>query len=354
MKVRLATWKIKTLNNKRLKINPKPQYQRTSVWTIDKKRLFIDSILRGYDVPKFYLRETPMDPMYEYEVTDGQQRMRSIWEFMSDLEEEIYDLNKAIIDGKNVEGITYKKLGTFKEKFDNYELNIALIDGATPEEIRSLFARLQMGEQLNKVELRHAMSSNIGAAIISVADNHKFFENSKISNKRFKHQDYLDHVVTFVYYNGSKDVKAKNIEEMYKELADSQSNVFNIYINKTNSVLDWMHSINEKHRGIFKNKWAFFDTFWLLFESFDQIIDVDFQLFVNRFKSFESKRLTNNKNPEILIADSSLPTYDKNMYEYIMAFKYSGNTKNNIIIRNKVFKSYFLNNGINLKKEING
>lgn len=350
MKVRLATWKIKTLNLRREKINPKPQYQRTSVWSAAKKKLFIDSILRGYDVPKFYLRETPMDPMYDYEVTDGQQRMRALWEYMSSSEEEKYYLDKAIIDGKNVDGLGYNELNSFKDKFDNYELNIALIDDATPEEIRSLFARLQMGEQLNKVELRHAMSSNIGAAIIAVSENHIFFKNSKIPTRRFKHQDYLDHVMTFAYFNGSKDVKAKNIEDMYKELADAQSNVFGIYIGKANSVLDYLNSINDLSKGIFKNKWGFFDTFWLIYTNIENIDNVDYQLFVNRFKSFEDKRLRNNKNPERLISDPALPIYDKEMYDYIMAFKYSGNTKNNIVKRNEVFQNYFLGNGVNLNK----
>lgn len=349
MEVRLATWKIKTLNQRRSKINPKPQYQRTSVWSIAKKKLFIDSILRGYDVPKFYLRETPMDSIYDYEVTDGQQRMRAICEFMSSGDAEKYFLDKAIINEVNVEGMQYSSLGDFKEKFDNYELNIALIDEASPEEIRSLFARLQMGEQLNKVELRHAMSSNIGAAIISVSENHPFFKTSRIPTRRFKHQDYLDHVITFAYYNGSNDVKAKNIEEMYKELADSTSVIFTPYISKANKVLDWMNLINNISKGIFKNKWAFFDTFWMFYKNFENIDSIDYQLFCNRFKAFEGKRLENNRNPERLISDPVSSIYDKNMYEYIMAFKYSGNTKNNLKKRNEVFEKYFLDNSVTLK-----
>ncbi|MBK9567646.1 MAG: hypothetical protein IPO37_21500 [Saprospiraceae bacterium] len=65
-------------------------------------------------------------------------------------------------------------MANLKENLDLYELNIAIIEETTPEEIRSLFARLQMGSQLNQVELRHAMASNIGSAILSVVENHKF------------------------------------------------------------------------------------------------------------------------------------------------------------------------------------
>jgi hypothetical protein len=349
MKIRLATWKIKTLLQKKQKINPKPQYQRTSVWSLAKKKLFIDSILRGYDVPKFYLREISIDTVFDFEITDGQQRMRAIWEFMSDDENEQYALDEAIIKGVNTKGLIYSKLGELKPDFDDYILNIAIIHQSSPEEIRSLFARLQMGEQLNKVELRHAMSSNIGAAIISVADNHTFFENSKIPKRRYKHQDYLDHVLTLAFYNETSDIKAKNIENMYKELANSTSDMFQEYINKTNHVLDWMESMNNLSRGIFKNKWAFVDVFWLLYKNYDNIEKIDNSFFVNRFKIFEQKRRVNNKYPEKLIEDPTLPNYDKDMYDYIMAFKYSGNSKNNIVKRNSIFIRNFIEKGIYLK-----
>lgn len=350
MRVRLATWKIKTLNTKKLKINPKPQYQRTSVWSPSKKKLFIDSILRGYDVPKFYLRSSRNDTLFDYEVTDGQQRMRAIWEFMSDLSDEKYLLSEAIIEGINTKNLSYKELGGLKSKFDDYDLNIAIIEEATPEEIRSLFARLQMGEQLNKVELRHAMASNIGSAIVAVVENNTFFKESKISSSRFKHQDYLDHVITLAFYNGRTDIKAKNIEEMYKELANATSNIIQDYIQKSTNILNWMKLVNDYSKGIFKNKWAFVDTFWLLYTYYDRIENLDYKMFNERFRIFEQKRISNNKNPEKLIEDPTLPSYDKDMYEYIMAFKYSGNVRDNVSKRHNIFIKNFIGKGVNLNR----
>ena len=108
MKVAPLIWSIDDLNKSKDRINPKPQYQRTSVWSVSKKKLLIDSILRGYDIPKFYLNETPNDPMFDFEVTDGQQRMRSIWEFMSTVDTETYKLGEAEIDGVQTKGLTFK------------------------------------------------------------------------------------------------------------------------------------------------------------------------------------------------------------------------------------------------------
>ncbi|MDH6355836.1 hypothetical protein M2132_002186 [Dysgonomonas sp. PH5-45] len=349
MKIRIANWKVKTLNSKIEKINPAPQYQRTSVWSETKKKLLIDSMLRGYDLPKFYLRATPNDPLYEYEVTDGQQRIRAITEFMSEDRDEKYHLDSTIINGVNTNNLDYANLGELKDSFDNYELNIAIIDETTPEEIRSLFARLQMGAQLNQVELRHALASNIGSAIFSVVENHPFFANCKIPNIRFKHQDYLDHVMTIVYNLGKTDVKAKNIEKLYKDLADATGDIFQDYIRKTNTVLDWMNDLNNLQKGIFKNKWTFVDTFWLLYAKFDQIKEIENEKFVEQLKLFEQRRLTNHRNPTDLINDPASTAYDKDLYDYIIAFKYSGNLSSNLEIRNKVFRNKFINNGIYLK-----
>ena len=78
MKIQTSTnWSIHSILMREGRINPRPQYQRAPVWNDAKKQLLIDSILRGYDLPKFYLRST--DPPYEHEVVDGQQRLHAIW-----------------------------------------------------------------------------------------------------------------------------------------------------------------------------------------------------------------------------------------------------------------------------------
>ena len=57
-----------------------PDWQREEVWDRDKKQRLIDSILRGWKLPKFYLVKASND---DYLVEDGQQRLTSILEFFS-------------------------------------------------------------------------------------------------------------------------------------------------------------------------------------------------------------------------------------------------------------------------------
>ncbi|NEM99769.1 DUF262 domain-containing protein, partial [Pontibacter burrus] len=141
MKIKVETWTLNDLVNAQGKINPKPQYQRTSVWQPPKKKLLIDSILRGYDIPKFYLRKTPNDLIFNYEVTDGQQRMRAIWEFI----EGKFTLDEATFDNINTKNLSYNKLSKNNilkhTQFLNYPITVAIITEASQEEIRTLFAR---------------------------------------------------------------------------------------------------------------------------------------------------------------------------------------------------------------------
>ena len=66
------------------------------------KQLLVDSILRDYDIPKLYWRKVGSKPD-TYDVVDGQQRLRAIWEF--------FDCgftlpkNSDLIDGNDVAGL---------------------------------------------------------------------------------------------------------------------------------------------------------------------------------------------------------------------------------------------------------
>jgi uncharacterized protein with ParB-like and HNH nuclease domain len=60
-----------------------PEWQRGKVWDRAKKQQLIDSILRGWKLPKFYFLKSS-DAPEEFEVLDGQQRLTAIFEFCDD------------------------------------------------------------------------------------------------------------------------------------------------------------------------------------------------------------------------------------------------------------------------------
>lgn len=343
MRIEIENWSLTQLIEQKDTINPKPQYQRTSVWQPPKKKLLIDSILRGYDIPKFYLRETPLDPIFNYEITDGQQRMRSIWEFV----ENSFTLDEANLNGFKTKGLDYDKLITDNEKltyFLNYEITVAIIKEADLDEIRSLFARLQMGSSLNPAELRHALASNLGNVISSLIENHSFFKpECKIPNIRYKHQDYLDNALALSLYDANRNIKAVDMKHLYIEYANKNIVDMQPMLQIVNSILDFMLKINSYKKGIFKNKWAFVDVFYLLYKQFENIINVNPRVFADNFWNFEMLRKKHNSRPEILIDDKTSLIYDKDLYDYIVAFNTSGADKNNAKIRYRVLYNKFFN-----------
>jgi len=80
MHIYSETWPLGTVRKREGKIDPKPPRQTGPRWSPYQKQLFIDSILRQYDIPKLYLRSVSRPP-YQWEVIDGQQRLRAIWDF---------------------------------------------------------------------------------------------------------------------------------------------------------------------------------------------------------------------------------------------------------------------------------
>ena len=84
------------------RINTNPDYQRPAVWSKAQKQQLIDTIIQGYDIPKFYLKQTGKN---SYEVIDGQQRLRAIWGFLDNE----YPLDKKY-SGEKLGGKYYKDI----------------------------------------------------------------------------------------------------------------------------------------------------------------------------------------------------------------------------------------------------
>jgi hypothetical protein len=342
MIVKIENWTIAKTVKLQDKIDPKPQYQRGNVWTPKDNALLIDSILKGYDIPKIYLRKSHNDSIYSYEIADGQQRLYAISKFHSgDV------LIKEIeLEGKIYKNLDYNQLASnaelteVKNRFDRFSLTISILEDADEKEVRTLFARLQMGKTLNEPEKRNAIGSAIGYAIDLEVSTCEFFKNSKITISRFNRQDYLAHAITLIHFRNERDLKADAIKSMYDELYIKYPMK---YMKATHKVLGWINEVNSHCNGRVKNKWAFIDFFWLFYRKFEQIESIDAEKIAEKFDQFESKRLQYSKQPEVLIDPENTEIYERGMYDYIFAFNLSGSAVDNINTRARVFDKTFVN-----------
>ncbi len=137
------------------RIDTNPDFQRPAVWSLGQKQLLIDTILRGYDIPKLYWHKVTKSPE-TYEVVDGQQRLRTIFEFHACKFSLAKDADD--IDGVVVAKMHYKDLPEDPRlNFDNYSLDVIVLSDTSKDEVREMFLRLQNGTSLKAQEKRNAM-----------------------------------------------------------------------------------------------------------------------------------------------------------------------------------------------------
>ena len=248
------------------KINPQPQYQRTPVWTEKKKQLLIDSILRRYDLPKFYLRSSHHP--YEHEIVDGQQRLRAIWEFQND-QYRLGKTSKEIPDYDDLSGKKWSELSSDqKDKIGNFPLTIVEIKNASNEQVEELFSRLQEGVVLNPAEKRNAMSGKMRDFVADLGETHPVFPLTRINNKRFAWHNLAAIVTCLEEAGGSTDVKAENLYEMYdrnNENFDDNDPA----AKKVRRYLNYMARILKDRPPEMNIKWGFVDLYLLISKMHD-------------------------------------------------------------------------------------
>jgi hypothetical protein len=159
MQIKKMEWPILSLCGVKKKVDTQPDYQRPAVWSISQKQLLIDTILRSYDIPKIYWRQIEKNPD-RYEVVDGQQRIRAIWEFQAG--DYTLSAKSDPIDDLDVRKLTYEQLpDDLRLRFDTYNINVVVVSDTDEEEVREMFLRLQNGTTLKAQEKRNALAGKM-------------------------------------------------------------------------------------------------------------------------------------------------------------------------------------------------
>ncbi len=173
MKRRVEDWTVERLHKARAEISF-PEYQRQDrLWPDEKKRLLIDSILRGIDIPKLYFNRTKTG---EIEVVDGQQRLWAIWEFLDD--EYQVKIGAGV---RRFSELPHKMQDTIRE----YDLQVTMFQEADDEYLRELFLRLQLGLLLVTGEKLNAATGEMREFTFKAMANHQFIKRVNIPKRRY-------------------------------------------------------------------------------------------------------------------------------------------------------------------------
>lgn len=131
-------------------------YQRTNrVWPPAARSFLVETILLGYPIPKIYMSQVTdlKTRKTRKEVVDGQQRTTAIYEFYKNG----YKLSRRAVPDAAA-GKSFDELEEdLQQRFISYSLSADLFVGATSENIREMFRRINSYTvPLNAEEKRHA------------------------------------------------------------------------------------------------------------------------------------------------------------------------------------------------------
>lgn len=235
-----------------LKANP--EYQRGVVWTSAQKKRLIDSVLRGYPLPRIYLHHisTTIAGMKSegLEVIDGQQRINALsdfWQGAFKLFDPMEDADTAKFPRfireqpcpwahKNFDGLS----GDLKKTFLEASIPVARIETKDANEVRDLFVRLQAGVPLSAQERRDAFPGNFTDFILRIGGKpeiarypgHDFFVRSmglKPGQDRGKTRQLAAQIAVLFFNrraNGSDhfcDINAAAVDDFYYQNLDFET-----------------------------------------------------------------------------------------------------------------------------------
>lgn len=195
---------------KRLSFQMDPGYQREgSLWSLERRQLFIDSVVNGFDVPPLYLHrlnppEIVEDTLKAFAVIDGRQRLEALWSFLDGefplaaesriLNEDQDEATDVGDSASEIAGLTAPELS--RVRYDiflrvmNYEFAVTYIDTDDTALVEEMFFRLNEGVPLSPAEKRYRGTLLRGVLTRLLVDE-EALSMLRYKNRRRVHEDLL-------------------------------------------------------------------------------------------------------------------------------------------------------------------
>lgn len=320
-------YKIYKLN----KIDDTPYYQRYSeLWTDEKKRLLIDTIINGYDIPKFYfhyilsVNNQLNSTNKEYAIIDGKQRLNALVSFLEgefELDESVKYLKNPNLSFKKV---TYKTLSTksefwhIKEIIDNFQLDIIHIITDEFDRVEEMFLRLNEGVPVNNAEKRNTIGGLLIEEVNILVKEFDFFTKKvRFGNKRMEHQDLALKLCLIEHSEKIESFTKKNMDNLVKhfkpkknatlkEKSELKIEAKNL-IQKVKRNLEILSKVFDEKDEMLRYK-GILPLFYLFLKNNLDINTTNFKKFI---KNFDITRNTNRKIGKTDKSNTTLLQFDR-------------------------------------------
>ncbi|MCB1916198.1 MAG: DUF262 domain-containing protein [Rhodocyclaceae bacterium] len=211
-------------------IDLSPPYQRSpGVWSNSDKAYLIDSIINGYDVPKFYIADFSYVSSAlnlkgkPFAVIDGRQRFEAMFDFLDGR----IRLNRDMVylgeERYSLAGMNYFEL---KEKFpkiaqrvENFNITVMSVITDREEMINDLFVRLNRSKPLTGAEVRSAMIGEVPRLIREISSTPFFTECIAFSTNRKQQENVAAKLLLIEHRGDFVETKKVNLDRFAREAA---------------------------------------------------------------------------------------------------------------------------------------
>lgn len=254
-----------------------PNFQRGEVWTIQKKKKLVDSILRGWRIPPIHVVRNNDNSIDE--VLDGQQRLAAIRDFVSDIFPVDGNVEPADKEIKELDKIFFSDLPiSVRRKFNQYPISLVRLTEYNPMEPAELFYRLNQPTALTSAERRNAYigeTRNQVKSLVSILqENGGNKDTLGFSNSRLAYDEVLS---KFAYAIEAKSLKKKitasEISERFRLDEKFSDSTMSICKSTTKHLMLCLKECSDARPRIRLNKATLFS--WLVFFKTNKNIPLD-------------------------------------------------------------------------------
>jgi hypothetical protein len=258
----------------------KPRFQRKPVWKERQKCYLVESILMGLPIPEVYIqRTTTAEGVSEYAIVDGQQRIRTVLQFVgseTDPTEERY--NKFSLDkletSSDYYGLAFADLtGEQRKKFFDYDFAVRYLNTESDDDVRDMFRRLnKFLTPLTAQELRNATYSGPFVALVNkLADDEYWVENPIIAPASIRRMGDLEFVSELLIGIIHGPQGTKDIDDYYAQYEDFEDE-FPDQKRAQRQFSDTLNTIRTILPDIKKTRWGNKTDFYTLFLTMAQLL----------------------------------------------------------------------------------
>ncbi|MBS3104196.1 DUF262 domain-containing protein [Candidatus Woesearchaeota archaeon] len=292
-----------------------PYFQRRTVWSDKARSYLIDTILRGSPIPPIYMRHhiDPQTKKSVREIVDGQQRLRTILNYLQDGFKVLKTHNE--IYG----GLYFSKLPRgVQDEFLAYELSADLLLGTKDEEVLDIFARLNTYTvKLNKQELLNAKYFGLfKKSVYSLGYEFvNFWTTNNILNLRQISRMAEAEFTTDIVIAMISGIQSKNVADAYYKKYDDSFPMMNKVITEFKKCMD---AIGEIFNGNLAN--SIFNSKTLFYSFFCAIYDLSYGLPNSKFSV--EKKLSPSMYPKIRAAIDQIESILESPSDYVKYNKF--------------------------------